>query len=80
VEVVKGSFEFCTTAINALDDSTLGKPFEMTLRSAGSLGPNDLTRAQGLIILAEDWFDHYSTEALFLRMNGLLPPSAQKKP
>jgi hypothetical protein len=79
VEGVKQSFAFCTTAIDAQDDSTLSEPFKMRLHSAGELGPNDLTRSQGLIILAEDWFDHYSMEALYLRMNGLLPPSAERK-
>ena len=70
VAAVKGSFDFCTTAINSVDDSTLGA-------SAGKMGPNNLSRGGALVILAEDWFDHYSTMAIYLRVNGILPPSAQ---
>ena len=70
VAAVKGSFDFCTTAINSVDDSTLGA-------SAGKMGPNNLSRGAALVILAEDWFDHYSTMAIYLRMNSILPPSAQ---
>src|ERR1700686_4566705 len=33
VAAVKGSFDFCTTALNGLDDSALGQP-------VGKLGPN----------------------------------------
>lgn len=69
VAAVKGSFDFCEKAIAGLDDSKLGG-------SAGKMGPMNLTTGGALLILAEDWFDHYSTEALYLRMNGLLPPSA----
>jgi DinB superfamily len=70
VAAVKGSFDFCTTAINGLDDSTLGM-------SAGKMGPQNLSRGGALVILAEDWFDHYGTMAIYLRLNGILPPSAQ---
>ena len=78
VAAVKKSFEFCTQTIDGLDDAKLGQPFNMSLHSAGSLS-GKLTRGQGLVILAEDWFDHYSTEATYLRMNRLLPPSAERK-
>ena len=70
VAAVKGSFDFCTTAINGLDDSTLGA-------SAGKMGPMNLSRGGAMVILAEDWFDHYGTMAIYLRLNGILPPSAQ---
>jgi hypothetical protein len=70
VAAVKGSFDFCTTAINSVDDSTLGA-------SAGKMGPQNLSRGGALVILAEDWFDHYGTMAIYLRVNGILPPSAQ---
>jgi hypothetical protein len=70
VAAVKGSFDFCTTALNGLDDSTLGQ-------SAGKMGPNTLSRGGALVILGEDWFDHYSTMAIYLRVNGITPPSVQ---
>ena len=71
VAAVKGSFDFCTTALNSVDDSTLGQP-------AGKLGQNlVLSRGSAMVILGEDWFDHYGTMAIYLRMNGIAPPSAQ---
>ena len=70
VAAVKGSFDFCTTALNGLDDSTLGV-------SAGKLGPNNLSRGGALVVLGEDWFDHYGTMAIYLRANGITPPSVQ---
>ena len=73
VAAVKGSFDFCTSALNGLDDSTLGQ-------SAGKMGPNTLTRGSAIMILGEDWFDHYGTMAIYLRVNGIAPPSAQPAP
>lgn len=73
VAAVKGSFDFCTTALNGLDDSALGTP-------VGKLGPMNLSRGSAIMILGEDWYDHYSTMALYLRLNGILPPSAQPAP
>jgi hypothetical protein len=73
MSAVKGSFDFCTTALNGVDDSVLGQP-------AGKLGQMNLTKGGALVILGEDWFDHYSTMALYLRINGILPPSAKPAP
>jgi hypothetical protein len=73
VAAVKASFDFCTTALNGLDDSALGQP-------VGKLGPNVMSRGGAIMILGEDWFDHYSTMAIYLRVNGILPPSAQPAP
>ena len=72
VAAVKGSFDFCTSALGGVDDSTLGQ-------SAGKLGQNNLSRGSAMVILGEDWFDHYSTMAIYLRVNGILPPSAKPK-
>ena len=41
----------------------------------GRKGP----RAFALIALTNDWADHYSSAAMYLRLNGLLPPTAQPK-
>jgi uncharacterized damage-inducible protein DinB len=71
VAAVKGSFDFCTTALSGLDDSTLGQ-------SAGKMGPNTMSRGGAMVILGEDWFDHYGTMAIYLRVNGITPPSAQQ--
>jgi uncharacterized damage-inducible protein DinB len=70
VAAVKGSFDFCAAALSGLDDSTLGQP-------AGKLGANNLSRGSAILILGEDWYDHYGALAIYLRLNGILPPSAQ---
>jgi uncharacterized damage-inducible protein DinB len=72
VATVKASFDFCTSALSGLDDSTLGQP-------AGKLGPNNISRGSAMVILGEDWFDHYGTMAIYLRANGITPPSAIKR-
>lgn len=70
VAALKSSFDFCTTALASADDSKLGEPV--------TLGPNrQSTRAGTMILLSDGWFDHYGTQAVYLRLNGILPPSAQ---
>ena len=70
VAALKSSFDFCTTALAGADDSKLGEPV--------TLGPSrQSTRAGTMILLSDEWFDHYGTQAVYLRLNGILPPSAQ---
>jgi uncharacterized damage-inducible protein DinB len=69
---LKASFEFCTTALAKVEDSKLGDEVELF---GGRKGP----RAFALIALTNDWADHYSSAAMYLRLNGLLPPTAQEK-
>lgn len=72
VAALKASFEFCSTALAKVDDSKLGDEVELF---GGRKGP----RAFALIALTNDWADHYSSAAMYLRLNGLLPPTAQPK-
>jgi len=72
VAALKASFEFCTTALNKVDDSKLGDEVEL-------FGGRKGARAFALIVLTNDWADHYSLAAMYLRLNGLLPPTAQPK-
>jgi hypothetical protein len=67
---LKSSFDFCTQALAKVDDSNLG---EVVL----TRGPFSLTRAGAMIALTNDFADHYSGAAMYLRLNGLLPPTAQ---
>jgi hypothetical protein len=42
--------------------------------------PNDpMTRARAIIGVAGDWEDHYAAMAIYLRLNGVLPPTAAPK-
>ncbi len=68
----KASFDFCTDALGKMDDSKLADSIELF---GGRKGP----RAMAALILASGWSDHYAAAAMYLRLNGILPPSAQPK-
>jgi hypothetical protein len=42
-------------------------------------GGRKATRARAVIALAQDWADHYAQAAMYLRLNGILPPSARPR-
>jgi uncharacterized damage-inducible protein DinB len=71
VERVKQSFQFCTSTLSQVDDSNLGEtvPF---------FGGRTISRGGAMMGLAQDWADHYGAAAIYLRLNGLLPPSARR--
>ena|SRR5579859_7608743 len=71
VEALKASFEYCSAALDKTDDSKLGDTVTL-LR--GRKAP----RAAAVIALTNDFADHYGTAAMYLRLNGMLPPTAQK--
>ena len=72
VVALKASFDFCTTSLAKVDDSKLGDTIH-------AYGGREVPRAWALIALTNDWADHYSAAATYLRLNGLLPPTAQPK-
>ncbi len=72
LEAATASYDFCNEALSKMDDSKLGDSIELF---GGHQGP----RAMAALILAGGWADHYSTAAMYLRLNGILPPSAQPK-
>jgi hypothetical protein len=37
-----------------------------------------VTRAWISLVLAGAWADHYAEAAMYLRLNGVLPPTAKK--
>jgi hypothetical protein len=72
---LKRSFEYCGTVLANLDDSKLDEQVPWFG------GPNSkASRARALIVLPMDWQDHYAQLAMYLRMNGILPPTARPKP
>jgi DinB superfamily len=71
VAAIKDSFSYCSTALANVDDSKLGEQFVL-------FGTRSVSRGGALVILAGSWADHYSTEAIYLRLNGILPPTAQQ--
>lgn len=72
VAALKGSFEFCATALAGVDDSKLGEPMML-------FGKNPSSRAAAMIALSDGWNDHYGAQAVYLRLSGILPPTAQPK-
>jgi len=70
-KALKDSFAYCEQVLGKADDSGLGTAIALP-------GGRTVTRAAVLIYLASGWADHYAAAAMYLRLNGLLPPSAQK--
>lgn len=66
------SFDFCEQALGKMDDSKLGDSVE-------GFGGHQFPRAMFALGLASGWADHYSAAAQYLRLNGILPPTAQPK-
>ena len=71
VAALKASFDFCGDALGKMDDSKLGEMVE-------GFGGQQFSRARFAIILASSWADHYAEAALYLRQNGITPPTAKK--
>lgn len=67
---VKQSFDYCTTTLASVDDSKLGDmvPF---------FGGRKISRGGAMVSLVGDWSDHYGASAIYLRLNGMLPPTAK---
>ena len=71
VAALKASFDFCADALSKMDDSKLGEMI-------AGMGPQPLSRARFALGIASNWADHYAEAAMYLRLNGILPPTAKK--
>ena len=70
VSALKASFDFCSSSLAKVDDSHLADSIP--------LFPNrSFSRAGVMFILSGSWADHYSAQSMYLRLNGVLPPTAQ---
>ena len=72
LEALKKSFPYCSTHLPKLQDSQLGE--EVVL-----FGSEKMTKGAAVLEVSGDWAGHYSQIANYLRLNGLLPPTAKKK-
>ena len=72
VAAVQASFDFCGTALAQADDSKLSDSIQ-------GFDGKPKPRAWAFLALASSWADHYGMAAMYLRLNGLLPPTAQPK-
>jgi uncharacterized damage-inducible protein DinB len=68
---LRETFQFCDQALATLDDSKLAEQLPF-------FGGRMMSRASVMTIATGDWADHYSQSAIYLRLNGLLPPTAKK--
>lgn len=68
---LRESFAFCDQALAPLTDAKLGEQLPF-------FGGRTMSRAAVMTLTTGDWADHYSQYANYLRLNGMLPPTAKK--
>jgi uncharacterized damage-inducible protein DinB len=68
---LRETFAFCDQALAPLNDSNLGEALPF-------FGGRKQSRAAVMTLTTGDWADHYSQYANYLRLNGMLPPTAKK--
>lgn len=70
VAAVKASFDFCSTAVAKANDSNMSSDITW-------FDGKPKSRAWAFLGLASSLADHYGMAAMYLRMKGLLPPTAK---
>jgi hypothetical protein len=70
VAAMKASFEFCDSALAKADDSKINENITW-------FDGKPRTRAWAFVALPGSWADHYGMAAMYLRLNGLVPPTAK---
>jgi uncharacterized damage-inducible protein DinB len=68
---LKETFAFCDQALAPLNDANLGEALPF-------FGGRKMSRAAVMTLTTGDWADHYSQYSNYLRLNGMLPPTAKK--
>jgi uncharacterized damage-inducible protein DinB len=68
---LRETFAFCDQALAGLTDASLGEELPF-------FGGRKMSRAAIMTVTTGDWADHYSQYAIYLRLNGMLPPTAKK--
>jgi uncharacterized damage-inducible protein DinB len=68
---LKETFAFCDQALAPLTDANLSEQLPF-------FGGRKMSRAAVMTLTTGDWADHYSQWAIYMRLNGLLPPTAKK--
>lgn len=69
VKELKESFAFCDKALAATTDAGLSDTVDLGFMKG--------SRATAMFVYVEDLADHYSQVANYMRLNGMLPPSAR---
>lgn len=68
---LRETFAFCDQALAPLTDANLGEALPF-------FGGRKMSRASIMTLTTGDWADHYSQSAIYMRLNGMLPPTAKK--
>ena len=76
VAKLKASFTFCENAFAQLDDAKLADQITMTFGGQA----RNVTRVGMVLGHVVDMADHYSQLANYMRLNGILPPTALPRP
>ncbi len=76
VAKLKESFTFCQSAFAQVNDAKLGEQATMTMGG----NSRQVIRAGMVLGHALDLADHYSQIANYMRLNGMLPPTALPRP
>ncbi len=76
VSKLKASFAFCAKALDQVTDASLSEPASFTFGGV----ERKTTRINMVLGHALDLADHYSQLANYMRLNGLIPPSALPRP
>jgi len=71
VAALKKAFDYCSAQLPKLQDSQVGEVVT-------AFGSRKMTKGAIVLELTADWADHYSQMATYLRLNGMLPPTAKK--
>ncbi len=72
VKALRQSFDYCSSTLTKVNDSNLNQQIPLW-------GGHKFSKAAVLLMVPADLADHYGAEAMYLRLNGKLPPTAQKK-
>jgi hypothetical protein len=68
---LRDTFRFCESALAKVTDEGLEEKVPY-------FGAGKVSRAQVMVSTAEEWAGHYSQLAVYLRLNGLVPPTAKQ--
>jgi uncharacterized damage-inducible protein DinB len=68
---LRETFAFCDQALAPLTDANLAEQLPF-------FGGRKMSRAAIMTLTTGDWADHYSQSAIYMRLNGMLPPTAKK--
>ena len=68
---LRESFDFCRDALAGVTDADLGQQVSW-------FGGRQVPKAEAMIGITDDLYDHYATAANYLRLTGILPPTARR--